>query len=95
MMDQSWFGALGGPAWMGGGFGMWFFLLLVWVVVWKGLALWRAARKNSPIWFVVLLVVNTLGVLEILYYFFFADMGKKRSPSHRDEETHHTGEAEK
>lgn len=63
-----------------------FLLLMVWMVVWKGLALWRAARKNSPIWFVVLLVVNTLGVLEILYYFFFADMGKKSGTRHHNQE---------
>ncbi len=33
----------------------------------KGFALWRAARKSQKEWFIVLLVVNTLGILEIIY----------------------------
>lgn len=45
-------------------------LLIVWSVAWKGLALWRAARRNEKIWFVVLLLVNTAGLLEIIYLFF-------------------------
>jgi hypothetical protein len=47
-------------------------LLVVWTLVWKGLALWRAAREESKWWFVILLVVNTLGILEILYFFVFS-----------------------
>ena len=46
------------------------------VLTLKGFALWRAARNKSVGWFVVLLVVNTLGVLELLYLFVF---GKKKS----------------
>ncbi|MEK7497171.1 MAG: DUF5652 family protein [Patescibacteria group bacterium] len=42
-------------------------LLVIWSVIWKGLALWRAARLNKPIWFGIILVVNTLGILEIVY----------------------------
>jgi hypothetical protein len=41
--------------------------VIIWSVVWKGLALWKSAREGSKVWFVVLLVVNTLGILEILY----------------------------
>ncbi len=33
----------------------------------KGFALWRAARKTQKVWFVVMLIVNTLGILEIIY----------------------------
>lgn len=47
-------------------------LLIVWGLVWKGLALWRAARENSPWWFVALLLLQTWGVVEIIYLFFFA-----------------------
>ncbi len=39
----------------------------VWEMVWKGLALWRAGRRNESGWFVVMLVVNTLGILPIFY----------------------------
>ncbi|MBS3100496.1 hypothetical protein J4463_04785, partial [Candidatus Pacearchaeota archaeon] len=47
-------------------------IVIIWTLVWKGLALWKAGRKNQPIWFVVLLVVNTFGILEILYIFVFS-----------------------
>lgn len=50
-------------------------VLIVWSLIWKGLALWRAARNGSLAWFVVLLVVNTLGILEILYLYIFSKKG--------------------
>ena len=46
--------------------------LVVWSLIWKGFALWRAARADQPAWFVALLVVNTVGLLEIAYLLFFA-----------------------
>lgn len=46
-----------------------FVSLIVWSLVWKGFALWKAGKNNSPIWFVILLVINTLGLLEIIYLF--------------------------
>ena len=53
-------------------------LVIIWSLVWKGWALWRAARNGSKVWFVVLLLVNTLGILEILYVFIFS---KPKAPS--------------
>lgn len=46
--------------------------LFVWIMVWKGLALWRAARNSHKKWFVALLILNTLGILEIIYFIFFS-----------------------
>ena len=46
-------------------------LVVIWSAIWKGIALWKSARNNHLAWFIVLLVVNTLGILEILYIFFF------------------------
>jgi len=53
--------------------------ITVWVLIWKGWALWISARKSSKVWFVVILVLNTLGILPILYIFFFSKMGKKET----------------
>jgi len=58
-----------------GPFGFFFWPLLVWSLVWKGMALWHAARKGETYWFVALLIVNTAGILEILYLYVFG--GKK------------------
>ncbi len=49
-------------------------VILTWTLAWKGLALWKSAKRNSPAWFVILLVVNTIGILEILYFFLFSEM---------------------
>lgn len=46
--------------------------LLVWSLIWKGVALWRAARADQLVWYVVILFVNTAGLLEIAYLLFFA-----------------------
>ena len=44
---------------------VWFFL--IWVFFWKGFALWKACQKKQLIWFAIILLVNTLGLLEIAY----------------------------
>ena len=47
-------------------------LALVWSMVWKGIALWRAGRNDDLAWFIVLFIVNTLGILPIIYIFAFS-----------------------
>lgn len=42
------------------------------VLILKGVALWIAARKGHKGWFVALLVINTFGILELLYIFHFS-----------------------
>lgn len=61
------YAALGIPVWL-------LLIAVAWSLVWKGLALWKSARINQPVWFVVLLVINTLGILEILYLFLFSEI---------------------
>jgi phosphoglycerol transferase MdoB-like AlkP superfamily enzyme len=53
-------------------------LAVIWSLAWKGVALWKSGRKNQLVWFIVLLVVNTLGILEILYIFVFSKCCKKK-----------------
>ena len=48
------------------------FVYLAWTLLWKGVALWRAARLNDRWWFVALFVLQTLAILEILYIFVFS-----------------------
>lgn len=58
----------------------WWFLVIVllWTVPWKGVALWKAARKKHIVWFIILFLVNTLAILEILYIFVFSKCKKKK-----------------
>jgi hypothetical protein len=53
-----------------------FILLMIWSLVWKGFALWKAARNNDSVWFIVLMILNTMGILEIIYIYL---IGKKKS----------------
>lgn len=50
---------------------------VAWALAWKGVALWRSARRNDFWWFVALLVINTLGILEIVYIVFFSERPKQ------------------
>ena len=45
--------------------------VLIWTLAWKGMALWKAGRNNQPYWFVALLVINTVGLFEIVYIMWF------------------------
>jgi len=46
-------------------------VLVTWSLAWKGIALWHAARNGQRGWFIALLIVNTLGIFEIVYLLFF------------------------
>ncbi len=52
-------------------------LIALWVLPWKGVALWKAARKEKKWWFIALLVINTVGLLEIAYIFIFSKLKRK------------------
>ena len=47
-------------------------LLVAWEMLWKGLAMWKSARRDQPLWFIALFVLNTAGLLPIIYILFFA-----------------------
>lgn len=60
-------------------------LIFIWSYVWKLLALWKAATQKSVVWFIVLALVNTVGILEILYIYVFSKMkhSQRRATHHR------------
>lgn len=43
--------------------------LYLWSAIWKAFALWKAGQKSAKVWFGILFVLNTMGLLEILYIF--------------------------
>jgi len=42
-------------------------VLVLWELAWKGVALWRAANDRNVAWYVALLVLNSVGILPIIY----------------------------
>ena len=51
--------------------------LFLWDFIWKGFALWRAGRRNQPAWFFLLFILNTAGILPIVYLFITRDKTSK------------------
>ena len=49
----------------------WAIPLVVWSITWKALALWKAARNRQLVWFILLFIINTAGVLPIIYIYYF------------------------
>ena len=47
-------------------------LIGLWSLVWKAFALWKAAGQKDKVWFVALIILNTAGILDILYIFVFS-----------------------
>lgn len=62
-------------------------LLMIVVIVLKGYALWNAAKRDEKGWFIALLIINTLGILELCYLYFV--VGKWNSPKIDKKEEHH------
>lgn len=47
-------------------------IISLWTIIWKGLALWKSAQKKHKVFFVLILILNSLGLLEIIYIFFLS-----------------------
>ncbi len=52
------------------------FIILIWDLIWKGIALWKAGKNKQRNWFIALLVINTIGLLPIIYLRFFSSTKK-------------------
>jgi len=52
---------------------MWLIIVsIIWVLPWKGYALWTASRNIHKRWFIALLILNTFAILDIFYIFYIA-----------------------
>ncbi|MFA6533306.1 MAG: DUF5652 family protein [Patescibacteria group bacterium] len=43
----------------------------IWELFWKGLALWKASQNKQRNWFIAILIINTVGILPIIFLKFF------------------------
>jgi methionyl-tRNA synthetase len=57
------------------------FLLVALAIALKGYALWHAAKRSEKWWFIALLVINTAGILELIYIIFFLKKFSAKSES--------------
>ena len=53
----------------------WFIVALliigIWSAIWTGLGLWYSAQNQQKGWFIALLILNTMGLLPIIYLLWF------------------------
>ena len=60
------------------------YLVFAWMLIWKGIGMWQAAKQHQRNWFIAFLVISpplfpSFGILELLYLFKFA---KKKMTIH-------------
>jgi hypothetical protein len=55
-------------------------LMLV-VIALKGYALWYAAKRDDKGWFIAILLINTIGILELVYLYSVVELWKKKPVS--------------
>jgi hypothetical protein len=53
-------------------------IISIWTLIWKGLGLWHAAKNKQKKWFVAILLINSLGLLPILYLIWFKKTVQER-----------------
>ncbi len=51
----------------------------------KGYSLWYAAKRDEKGWFIALLLINTMGILELYYLYSVVDLWKKKKPQDTDQ----------
>ena len=44
-------------------------ILVLWTIPWKVYAVWLAVKSDRKAWFVVLVLINSLSILEMIYVF--------------------------
>lgn len=48
-------------------------VITIWSTILKGAGLWRAANLKQRNWFIVMLIINSVGIIELIYLFRFAE----------------------
>lgn len=61
-------------------------LTTVAIIALKGYALWHAARRDDRGWFIALLIINTLGILELIYLYSVVGLWKTNKDESKNKE---------
>ena len=67
-------------------------LLILWSFIWKGIALWFSGKNRQKGWFIALLILNTAGILPLIYLIWFKPkdisvMEEKEDPKPKKKQT--------
>ncbi len=54
-------------------------IISIWSLIWKGFGLWYSSRNGQRNWFVAILLLNTLGLLPIIYLIWYKPENKQKS----------------
>ena len=71
------------------------FTAIVWTITLKGVSLWYAARGGQKWWFIAMLVINTVGILEIIYLIWFRPKDTKSTMAPAQESSSDSGQEQK
>ena len=64
------------------GIPLWLFVIIItWTAIWKLLGMWKAARNAHVFWFIAMAILNTVGIIPIIYIYVFSKWGKKKQNS--------------
>lgn len=53
-------------------------ILIIWEATWKLIALWKAGRNNHLAWFICIAIINTVGILPIVYILMYGNKRAKK-----------------
>lgn len=57
----------------------WLIVLIIWSIIWKTIVLWKSARNSHLTMFIIIMFLNTVGILEICYILYLYYKNKKRN----------------
>ncbi len=57
------------------------YLLIAWETAWTGIAMWKSVKNKHLVWFIVFLVINLIGIPEIIYIIIDSNKKRKKKPA--------------
>ncbi len=56
---------------------LWWLPIGIFDLIFRGIALWKSAKNSQKNWFIALLIINSVGILPLIYLKFFQKKKKK------------------
>ena len=52
-------------------------IIALWDLTWKLIAMWKSSRRDQLIWFIFLGIINSAGILPIIYLLIYKGLPEK------------------